>query len=135
MFQSCRGPSAAGPIRVVGTDHHIPDHHNSQMIRVPHTTDKPGGSSPLLQLEHSLGTYKQLRPSRSGSAPFARPTHNPLVPGPLPIGSSKTSTLRELWMLPSNAKRATKKTTTPAMSDAGKLLQIFGGNPTLFLED
>ena len=89
----------------------LPNHHNRQMIRVSHTTDKPGGSSPLLQLEQSLGTYRQLRHSRSDSTPFAPPTHIPLVAGPLPpVSSSVTSALQELQMLLFSAKRAAKKT-------------------------
>lgn len=66
----------------------VSHHHNKQMIRVSHTTDKPGGSSPVQQLDQScvypvLGTYKELRHSHSDSTSFVPPTGIPFPPGPL----------------------------------------------------
>lgn len=89
----------------------VSHHHNRQMIRASHTTDKPGGSSPVLQLDQSLGMYKELRHLHSDSTPFVPPTGIPFPPGPLlPVSPSVTSALQELQMLPFNAKRVTKKT-------------------------
>lgn len=89
----------------------ISHHHNRQMIRASHTTDKPGGSSPILQLDQSLGMYKELRHLHSDSTPFVPPTGIPFPPGPLlPVSPSVTSALQELQMLPFNAKRVPKKT-------------------------
>lgn len=66
----------------------VSHHHNKQMIRVSHTTDKPGGSSPVQQLDQScvypvLGTYKMLRHSHSDSTSFVPPAGIPFPPGPL----------------------------------------------------
>lgn len=109
----------------------FPDHQNRQMIRVSDTSE---GSSPLLQLEQSLGTYKQLRHSHSDSTPFAPPTLILLVPGPSPpVRSSVTSALQELQMLPFSAKGQPRRHITSNKS-CGKL-QFFGGSPTLLLEE
>lgn len=81
------------------------------MIRASHTSDKPGGSSPILHLAQCLGIYKELRHWHSDSTPFVPPTGIPFPPGPLlPISPSVTSALQELQTLPFNAKRVSKKT-------------------------
>lgn len=125
-----------GPTVVVVADRSLPDHHNRQMIRVSPINDKPGGSSPLLKLEQSLGTHKQLRHSHSDSTPSARPACIPLVPGSLHlVRSSVISALQELKVLPFDAKKDNQEDTAPATSHVEKVLQVFGGNPTLLLEE
>lgn len=114
---------------MVDADHSLPGHPNRQMIRVCHTTDKVGGSSPLLQLEQSLSTYKQLRYSRSDSTPFASPAYIPLVPGPLPVIHPTRAT-----DAPIQRKKGNQEGTAPAISHMGKVLQIFWGKPTLLLK-
>lgn len=95
---------------VVVADRSLPDHHNRQMIRVSPINDKPGGSSPLLKLEQSLGTYKQLRHSHSDSIPSARPTCIQLVPGSLHLVRSYViSALQELKVSHLMQKRTIKK--------------------------
>lgn len=89
----------------------VSHHHNRQRIRASHTTDKPGGTSPVLQLDQSLDIYKEPRHLHSDSTPFVPSTGILFPRGPLlPVSSSVTSALQELQMLPFNANRVTKKT-------------------------
>lgn len=91
----------------------VSHHLNRQVIRASHTSDKPGGSSPIPQLDQSLGIYKELRNLHSDSTPFVPPADIPYPLGPLlPVSPRVTSALQGLQRLPFNAKRVTKKTQT-----------------------
>lgn len=123
--------SAADPIGVVGADHSLPDNHNRQMIT-------PMTNVGVVLPSCSLSSH-WVHINVSGihmATPHPLPHQHPTLPRTVATNQLLRNICpTRITDTPIQCKKSNQEGIPPATSHVENLLKVFGGNPTLLLEE